>query len=482
MDSKMTNSGAAIVIASGGLSLQDNTGAVITSIIGTKENSECSDRGICNSFDGSCHCFETNGDKYATSDGYGKPGTRGDCGYVISAYHSTVATCPGELQCSGHGYCSDETYECSCFDGWTQGDCSERTCPLGIAWFSYPSNNNVAHTEYVECSNAGICNRVSGECQCRDGFYGKACDLMSCNAETPEKYPDDKPCNGHGVCLTMSQLASTAKKDGLIMGYTYGKDPNNPNTWDSLYIHGCVCDNGYEGFDCSLKSCPHGDDPGTYDDHAEVQLLQCQADNGFFTLSFRDESTTLIPYNATLEYVYNQIQSLSSIRSLPIQVYFTLDELPPNGVFTNEQKPSLPNVANFSLLINNTSTFMPTLLNSTICNAENNSQLVVIYFEGLPGDLPTIQVDTSLLFLADDPGVVNVFSDGKQAYGRDSLGNYHLFSSIQGTTENDVCNNRGLCDYNTGICNCFPTWSSSDGRGQPGYLGDCGYRNQFLET
>jgi hypothetical protein len=66
-----------------------------------------------------------------------------------------------------------------------------------------------------------------------------------------------------------------------------------------------------------------------------------------------------------------------------------------------------------------------------------------------------------------------------------------------------VCNNRGLCNKVTGIehiicklrniffvittfllcflpsilgiCECFPDWTSSDGDGHPGNLGDCAY-------
>lgn len=56
-------------------------------------------------------------------------------------------------------------------------------------------------------------------------------------------------------------------------GFTYGLNPNTAHTWDGSRVHGCLCDEKYEGYDCSLSKCPHGDDPGTYDDHHEVAVI-----------------------------------------------------------------------------------------------------------------------------------------------------------------------------------------------------------------
>ncbi|KAJ1406716.1 hypothetical protein B484DRAFT_337461, partial [Ochromonadaceae sp. CCMP2298] len=39
---------------------------------------------------------------------------------------------------------------------------------------------------------------------------------------------------------------------------------NSPQTWDHARIFGCLCDTAFEGYDCSLLSCPVGDDPDTY--------------------------------------------------------------------------------------------------------------------------------------------------------------------------------------------------------------------------
>lgn len=106
-----------------GTALVDDRRKSYKPVKGTKENDLCSNRGLCDYTEGSCLCFDTNGDTFGSSDGYGKPGVRGDCGYAMT----TVAHCPGEVACSGHGKCNtaDKSYRCDCAEGWRGGDCSE---------------------------------------------------------------------------------------------------------------------------------------------------------------------------------------------------------------------------------------------------------------------------------------------------------------------------------------------------------------------
>jgi hypothetical protein len=157
---------------------------------------------------------------------------------LIDAFvHSS--NCPNN--CNGNGFCAHPS-RCECHrrpDGdraWLGPDCSLRTCPKGGAWTAVATAANEAHP-YVECSNAGTCNRKTGECVCLMNHEGIACERTTC--------PND--CNGRGICYTLKQLASEA-----MMTYT--------SPWDAMKSTGCVCDSGYRGPDCSLAECPSGPD------------------------------------------------------------------------------------------------------------------------------------------------------------------------------------------------------------------------------
>jgi hypothetical protein len=266
--------------------IQDPSLIVVEEVKGNKEDAYCSDRGICDLLTGICTCSKN----YDTSDGLGKKGSaahnRGDCGYAAAS----IVACPGEVECSGHGVCikppAASTYKCLCSSGWMSADCSERACPTQPSWFDEPVSSERAHQK-VECSNSGMCDRTKGQCTCALGFVGGACERMAC--------PGQPACFGHGQCLSMAVLAEKASANGDDTDFTYGKIPNDAATWDYNKVQGCLCDEGFTGYDCSLRTCPTGDDPKTTGQHFEQQALTCTADGGFFKLTFRGVSVLLPP-------------------------------------------------------------------------------------------------------------------------------------------------------------------------------------------
>ena len=53
-----------------------------------------------------------------------------------------------------------------------------------------------------------------------------------------------------------------------------------------------------------------------------------------------------------------------------------------------------------------------------------------------------------------------------------------IYQSIKGSKENDVCNQHGICERSTGICQCFESneykFTSNNGYLEEGSHGDCG--------
>lgn len=434
---RLSDGATVTVSADGTTSISDSDGISYTSVVCTKEGDECSNRGICSVTDGICGCFETNSDTYESSNGYGAAGTRGDCGYPTTV----TASCPGDIACSGHGICDDEgsspTYTCECWEGYMGGDCSMRSCGYGLNWFQYPTSDDVSHDELDECSNAGTCDRATGICNCANWATGGACEYMVCGGGAAD------PCSGHGRCLSMANLALETIDNGDVTDITYGADPNEATTWDSDSVFGCICDEGYSGYDCTKKTCQLGDDPGTYGQYNELQLVECAADSGTFTLAFRQgvgpkrpiETTVNIKANASAIDVEKALENLYNIDD--IEVSFS------SG--------------------------------TTACYTSTDScNIIKLQFVTEHGDVPEVVADGSLL--ADSTGDVgtgsiDVFSDGSKTSS--SCGS---LKSVKGDTESEECSNRGLCDRNSGLCTCFAGYGASDGKGNAGSVPDCGYR------
>ena len=54
--------------------------------------------------------------------------------------------------------------------------------------------------------------------------------------------------------MTMREAAAVLDRRTLFRKVRY-------ELWDADKIQGCVCVDGYAGFDCSLRDCPVGSDP-----------------------------------------------------------------------------------------------------------------------------------------------------------------------------------------------------------------------------
>ena len=327
------------------------------------------------------------------------------------------------MGCNSRGNCNSAG-QCECWAGFQGAACGEFTCPLGVPWFEAAPATDTAHRPLTatECSSMGDCSRIKGTCKCYDGFEGVACEIMSCPAN----------CNGHGRCFSLREAAETDDDRDLHVTTTY-------DLWDADRIFGCVCDEGYTGYDCSVRTCIKGQDGRasyTTEMVDEAQTFSCAGTSGSFKFKFRGETTGAI-----------------SVASIPT----TSGESGTNtgtgvGESLESKLEALDSIDHVTVSVSSSST-------GAIC--DNDGATFVVTFTHQHGDLPDLQV--------------------VQASGVTPA----LTSSVSGTKGEEVCNNRGLCSETTGICACYGGFSSSDGSGRTaasatgtaGAKGDCGFES-----
>ena len=373
------------------------------------------------------------------------------------------------------------------------GDCSRRSCPLGRAWFDAPSAPNTAHA-LAECSNKGTCLRASGRCACQEMFEGEACERMTCPGSDGE---DGRECSGHGQCLSMAELAPLARTAlGDPAPTTYGADPNNALTWDARKVRGCLCDAGWQGYDCAERSCPRGNDitlleadPARLD---ELQYLRCEladpsaalpgAATVTFALCFRGACTPALAFSASAAEVQDALEALPTVGRVDV-------------TFSRNAVANSPD---------------------HFCLPAPYSQQVYFQFHTEHGDLPPLRVAMDEASFNVETGAYSaalgflssqlVFSGGSPArdYGNGALAppnpmfgqpppaefryvpapDYGLgiraLELIKGASGSDECSARGICDRELGECKCFLGFGASDGDRRPGPVGDCGWREPVL--
>ena len=407
---------------------------------GTKEESLCAGRGICDFGTGICKCSAN----FKTSNGLGAAGTRGECGFATG----TITACPGEISCSGHGVCAgNPTYVCQCSNGWMGADCSLRVCPSGPAWFGPPTATDTAH-DLQECSNIGLCERSKGECVCRVGWNGAACQYKSC--------PGSPACTGHGQCVDMKTLAGYFKRNGEPAPNTYGLTPNDNLHWDEEEMYGCSCDDGFTGYDCSQRMCPFGDDPYTLHQENHQRVLKCTGTSGTFKIKFRGEITLDINAFDTKDQMKEKLEAIKTIDS--VQITFT-----DSTAFTVCTSGGTNVVIIKFLSQTGGSPWIDQFLRRTTTSPPK------IYLEDV--------ANTITIALGQDT-VTKSFEDPTGA--TDEANNKILFKDINGTKEFNTCSDRGLCSYALGTCSCFKGYGSSDGQGKEGKLGECGYVEPYI--
>jgi hypothetical protein len=333
-----------------------------------------------------------------------------------------AATCPN--LCNGHGTCGASD-RCTCFGNWQGADCSERVCNYGLAWVDAPSATDTAHW-YAECSNKGTCDRSTGLCDCYEGYTGKGCRRSTC--------PND--CSGHGTCYYIEELSSFGDKNVIDYGtmQTY-------STWDKSKIQACVCDPYYEGNDCSLRQCPRGDNILTTGGANAVQririsdatlVLGTSKPTGEITITFKDLyggvwETTPIQITGTVATDATSVQN--AIMALPNQV-----------------AESVACVGSELDLDATAATDDTTQFDCTFSGDQNSGDQhdMIVNYKGC-SQAGCTPIYTGLAGAASSNGITVTVTDETGTH-----------------KEAKVCSEHGICDTETGLCECFSGYYDED--------------------
>jgi hypothetical protein len=352
------------------------------------------------------------------------------------------------LDCYGKGVCTGlaGNWECQCFKGYF-GDCQARTCPTGRAWFHEPAVDEMAHDEYVECSNMGVCDRSTGQCKCREGYSGAACERRHCVGNGVSSFS----CNNRGRCVPLRRLAQDGHKNEYLepAPIAYGTLASDPATWDADMIYGCLADeygsssdgntnnlqareeyniSTHSGADLSVLECPAGYDSnkatiqyGTeknFSNTLEVQTLLCHATGGYFTLTFRGVVSSKIYAVDTQETFQEKLSTMQYLGSVTVS---------------------------------------PSVASSTVCSENGQNTWNITMSSVMGGNIPLLAVASKAL--SGWPMKVTITRSER--------------GSATGLLQ---CSGHGWCNTQTGRCDCWEHFGPSDGAGNAGPRGDCGFR------
>ena len=273
---------------------------------------------------------------------------------------------------------------------------------------------------------------------------GSACERYSCPMYTNANAEGDGTsftCASFGRCLSLRDLATHHTDESFDSApLEYGRYTSNVMTWDADKLHACLPDRyGYwstsnitSGFPSQL-TCPYGYNirsiderdrnktAANYTNYQEQQQIKCKADSGYFTLSFRGKTSAKIYPTYTS---YEMAQVLSAVPTIgPVRIV--------------------------------TSTSSAT---DAVCDASTHlSRYITIYFQNVVGSASLLSSDVSELRWRSRAGRITI--------------NRVQASTSYGLME---CSGMGKCNRETGVCECWPHWVTSDGFGNRGQRGDCG--------
>jgi hypothetical protein len=379
---------------------------------------ECSGKGTCNRESGQCECY---------------PGYEG--------VGCTRTSCPND--CSGHGVCqriSDKfsaydlwdrkkTQLCTCDSGYTGIDCSQRFCPKGNDPITRPTSDvgnllNTAYFSYLPHSDGQepeiqtfghVATLTSGHFALEftdefgDKWTTKTMDFMTANAKDVEAALEALP---NKVIQDVS--VSYRFLDNLI--YT-------------SHSGGAAVEVGPLGGDCSTHAA---------DDTAISGSDSCSGFPRFFQVTFVSNSGNV----PKLGVRYTVVEASGRVES------------DSNGAFTSLTACDDANLAG--------EVATPGSTEQSTCVFNDNAGVVGSYSPTTSNAIKTIGFGGAIAsdLSGDDYLTLNGLTHG--VYYNEN-GNIVVHNTgREGSQENELCSNRGICDYGTGLCSCFNGFTDDD--------------------
>jgi len=211
------------------------------------------------------------------------------------------------MECSNRGLCDRKTGNCACFDGYSGTNCGRATCPNSCSGhgvcrsvsqlgalapvakaFTATSTGGLTGTKVtLSIKSAGL---VPGDVIGFENVVGKFTVTAVVVGETAAA----AGAAGAGWAPT-DVLTVSPRLDAALIAHAAVTVFPAYALWDAAMSRACSCDAGFDGYDCSKKSCPKGDDPLTTNQKPEVQFVEIGRGaakgvpvGGTFRLTFND--------------------------------------------------------------------------------------------------------------------------------------------------------------------------------------------------
>lgn len=201
--------------------------------------------------------------------------------------------------------------------------------------------------------------------------------------------------------------------------------------WDADKHQMCICDSGYEGIDCSMRTCPRGDDPLTPSSGTGSERWcggkACTYEIQEFRLSSDGPTSYQFDFIDVRNFTMTSYFTVNTATGLPGYVEDPSADLPGPSTNAGIIQDALRNVAGGAL-----QRVEVRALSDDRTLIEHRTFQVT--FVGLSGD----QYLCSLTTISGKGKV----EDGPKEFKR-------------GNMEDIECSGRGLCDRANGLCKCF---------------------------